>query len=636
MPVELPTDIDAFHAVLRRRVRDQDAIDGFHVAAIEGGGSTQSGVAMDRNVEPPRHVVGQTGCFCADCLLHRKQEWRIGDINTGIVGPRDQWRQYVWGNTERGVLGAVDSELAQRQPVLTPSVCEKVVVHDSKQQRLPIERDAKFISVASGSYHTLLLSESGGVFACGDNTHGALGLGTSKSTLEIPTRINLPATETLNGDVRMVATSGYASFALVRMASSQSQRQQGDSTEQEKKPPLNRRRSIEEIAMGHMKQDETRSRPICNYVFSWGRGDHGILGRGDTASSALPQAIDVFNTINVLEISAGFRHVLVLTEADGVFSFGDGTNGKLGHGDTVNRFSPAKVQALSGIHVIRVSAGDEHSIAVTGESFFNRQVYSWGLGLNGQLGHGDEQPRLKPTRINHFRGRKVISAVAGGSHNIATSEMTDGICVWSWGFGAYGQLGHRGTWDIFVPRSIDEIRRECIRHIDAGVRHSLAISDSQQLWVWGKGIHGPAELDHPDPTSSCIVQPVKVDLPGLQIIAAAATRERTFVWGDRVLEKREKVRGFGESIASAVCSSCPEYASLTSDAFRILYRCGTCQLFSICIGCAHKCHIQHCLELGWTLENALSRDCDCFSAGKCTFDQGDGAEAVLTQFGDDD
>lgn len=52
-------------------------------------------------------------------------------------------------------------------------------------------------------------------------------------------------------------------------------------------------------------------------------------------------------------------------------------------GDLEDRHSPAKVHGLDGLNVVHVSAGDDHSIAMTGETFFNRQVYSWGLGKNG-------------------------------------------------------------------------------------------------------------------------------------------------------------------------------------------------------------------------------------------------------------
>ncbi|GLD94322.1 hypothetical protein PINS_up002933 [Pythium insidiosum] len=141
MPAELPEDIDAFHALLRRRIRDQTTIERFRAAPSARG-------QRDGGDNPrARHVVGQTGCFCVDCLLHRKQEWRIGDVNTNVVGPRDHWQQFTWGDASRGSLGAVDVHAAALAPVPTPTVRETVVVHDSRQRRFAIQRDAKFTEV---------------------------------------------------------------------------------------------------------------------------------------------------------------------------------------------------------------------------------------------------------------------------------------------------------------------------------------------------------------------------------------------------------------------------------------------------------------------------------------------------------
>lgn len=136
-------------------------------------------------------------------------------------------------------------------------------------------------------------------------------------------------------------------------------------------------------------------------VLSWGRGDYGVLGHGDTKSSAVPRVLKIFNSMRVTGVSAGLHHVLVLTELDGVYAFGDGSSGKLGMGrckvefncrivstnttagDTNPRLSPTRITSLDGLNVVHVSAGDEHSMVMTGETFFNRQVYSWGLGENG-------------------------------------------------------------------------------------------------------------------------------------------------------------------------------------------------------------------------------------------------------------
>jgi alpha-tubulin suppressor-like RCC1 family protein len=87
--------------------------------------------------------------------------------------------------------------------------------------------------------------------------------------------------------------------------------------------------------------------------------------------------------MKVIEVSAGRHHVLVLTDMDGVFAFGQGSNGQLGLGDAEDHYTPAKITSLDGLNVIQVSAGGDHSIAVTGETHSNRQIFSWGLGKNG-------------------------------------------------------------------------------------------------------------------------------------------------------------------------------------------------------------------------------------------------------------
>jgi alpha-tubulin suppressor-like RCC1 family protein len=92
-----------------------------------------------------------------DCLQHHHQDWRIGDVNTMLTGPRDQWRQFTWGNAERFSLYD-KSEKAMRTPNQTLEIRETIILHDSRRRPLPIEREAKFIQVASGKYHTLMLT----------------------------------------------------------------------------------------------------------------------------------------------------------------------------------------------------------------------------------------------------------------------------------------------------------------------------------------------------------------------------------------------------------------------------------------------------------------------------------------------
>lgn len=45
--------------------------------------------------------------------------------------------------------------------------------------------------------------------------------------------------------------------------------------------------------------------------------------------------------------------------------------------------------ALSSLPVAIISCGWRHTLAVTDSG----QVFTWGRGVNGQLGHGDEEDR---------------------------------------------------------------------------------------------------------------------------------------------------------------------------------------------------------------------------------------------------
>ncbi len=51
--------------------------------------------------------------------------------------------------------------------------------------------------------------------------------------------------------------------------------------------------------------------------------------------------------------------------------------------------------ALENVRVVRVAAGQQHCMALTADG----EVYSWGLGVFGQLGHGVSSDAHRPTRI---------------------------------------------------------------------------------------------------------------------------------------------------------------------------------------------------------------------------------------------
>ena len=79
-----------------------------------------------------------------------------------------------------------------------------------------------------------------------------------------------------------------------------------------------------------------------------------------------------------------------------VWSWGNGASGKLGHGDEQDQLLPKKVEAFAGRRVVAVSAGSSQSLALTADG----GVWSWGFGEFGRLGHGEDMSnQLLPKKI---------------------------------------------------------------------------------------------------------------------------------------------------------------------------------------------------------------------------------------------
>ena len=80
--------MDEFSRILKARLRTENTLKALYQ---EDKKKPQKKNEVDLLVK--EHIAGQRGCFCRECLLFRKEEWRIGDINTRIAGPRNRVRK---------------------------------------------------------------------------------------------------------------------------------------------------------------------------------------------------------------------------------------------------------------------------------------------------------------------------------------------------------------------------------------------------------------------------------------------------------------------------------------------------------------------------------------------------------------
>ncbi|XP_014842886.1 PREDICTED: probable E3 ubiquitin-protein ligase HERC1 isoform X1 [Poecilia mexicana] len=218
-------------------------------------------------------------------------------------------------------------------------------------------------------------------------------------------------------------------------------------------------------------------------VKACGKGSYGRLGLGDSNNQSMPKKLVLEPHRNMKKVSSSKGsdgHTLAIAVEGEVFSWGDGEYGKLGHGNSATQKYPKIIQGpLSGKVVVCVSAGYRHSAAVTNDG----ELYTWGEGDFGRLGHSDSQSRNMPTLVKDISG--VGQVTCGSSHTIAVAQ--DGRTVWSFGGGDNGKLGHGDTNRVYRPKVIEALHGFIIRKVCAGSQSSLALTSAGQVFAWGCG-----------------------------------------------------------------------------------------------------------------------------------------------------
>ncbi|CAB1432963.1 unnamed protein product [Pleuronectes platessa] len=101
------------------------------------------------------------------------------------------------------------------------------------------------------------------------------------------------------------------------------------------------------------------------------------------------------------------------------------------------------------------------------------EVWSWGHGEHGQLGHGDNQARLQPQCIKSLNSKEVVRVTAGAGHSLALTAQSQ---VFSWGNNSAGQLGHMETPST-IPRLAKLSEGIRVWDVSAGEKHTLLLAD---------------------------------------------------------------------------------------------------------------------------------------------------------------
>ncbi|RXG68740.1 E3 ubiquitin-protein ligase HERC2 [Armadillidium vulgare] len=270
-------------------------------------------------------------------------------------------------------------------------------------------------------------------------------------------------------------------------------------------------------------------------VYATGYGSLGRLGIGGVESISTPTLLESIQHIVVVKVAvnSGGKHCLCLSADGDVYSWGEGDDGKLGHGNKSSYDRPRLIEALQGKDVVDIACGGAHSAAITSGG----ELYTWGKGRYGRLGHGGSEDQLRPKLVEALVGYHVLN-VACGSGDAQTLCITDDDNVWSWGDGDYGKLGRGGSDGCKEPKRIEALANQSIIKVECGSQFSVALSSSGIVYTWGKGDYH--RLGHG--TDEHIRKPRKVTaLQGKQVISIATgslhcvcctSDGEVYTWGD--------------------------------------------------------------------------------------------------------
>ncbi|KAL3813142.1 hypothetical protein ACJIZ3_014410 [Penstemon smallii] len=231
-------------------------------------------------------------------------------------------------------------------------------------------------------------------------------------------------------------------------------------------------------------------------IFSWGEESGGRLGHGVDSDVLHPKLIDDMSNTNIELVACGEYRSSAVTLSGDLYTWGDGHFGLLGHGNEVSHWVPKRVNGpLEGIHVSSISCGPWHTAVVTSSG----QLLTFGDGTFGVLGHGDRESVSKPREVESLKGLRTVRAACGVWHTAAVVEVMVGSSsssncpsgkLFTWGDGDKYRLGHGDKESKLVPTCVAALVEPNFCQVACGQRLTVALTTSGHVYTMGSPVYG--------------------------------------------------------------------------------------------------------------------------------------------------
>jgi ubiquitin-protein ligase E3 A len=264
-----------------------------------------------------------------------------------------------------------------------------------------------FVSVSSNLYHTIALTATGGLYSCGKNDHGQLGLDTEHPFSVVD---QLQLVESLATNPIISVSCGLMHTVCVTASGSAMSFGCNESGQ-----------------LGHSSEEKTKVAP-------------------KPVNFSLPAA-RLFTPLIIAKVACGAQFSLFLTASGEVY--GCGSSSFVGNEPRASKlciYQAERVESFVGASIRDIAAGYTHSfaLATTGE------LYAWGSNNQSQLGiinpkssaknvfHHQQTPKLVNLPSEIMANDKIIGLSAGYAHSIFWTQKG---YLYGTGSNQFGQLG---------------------------------------------------------------------------------------------------------------------------------------------------------------------------------------------------
>ncbi|XP_075656376.1 ultraviolet-B receptor UVR8 [Castanea sativa] len=368
-------------------------------------------------------------------------------------------------------------------------------------------------SVAAGHYHSLALTSQAQLWAWGRNNEAQLGRGSldPRDSWNEPKRVE--GLDKVN--VCAAFASGVVSAAI------------GDDGSlwvwgKSKRGQLGLGKGIIE-AVVPSRVEALSGEKIAKVSFGWGHAlalteDGKLFGWGYSADARLGKVRESFEK-SPLESNAG------ISENNGQLSSSAFEvaeklvlEGIEKEKDMPIVWDPCLVEELHGVEVVDISCGLDHSLVLCR----NGTLLSCGSNVYGQLGRVKQDLGMLPVDISSV----PLSIASGLGHSLAICRVVSGdeTSIVSWGWNQSSQLGRTGPSN--VPLVVEGLAEEIPVSVSGGRVHSIVLTSKGEVWVWGCGKNGRLGLG----SSCDEAEPILLDsLEGCEVLQVVSGFDHNLV-----------------------------------------------------------------------------------------------------------